>query len=381
MKIVIGSIEISNNINTITDELRKQGHEVISIAENKNTFYNNKYTYDPYDLIFDYHFPKYRYSQNNLIFLLKKGLRVLDKISFRVLRKITVIKIIKSNDLYISIWEGLLINDSDLKLWKKHNKKIITLFVGSDIRDYNSFMKKYNISTESLNLPTTFYKTESNRLHRKVNKVKLHEKYSNAIFSVPDQSDLLKRPYYHKQLPIDVAGFKVNVSERKKPLIIHAPSHPTLKGTNVIKQVIERLRNDGVEFEFELLTKVPHKIIKEILTNSDILIDQIVTHGPGKLGIEAMASGCVVATRFLEESPECFRPPVYHIDAENIYDKLKELIENSTLRIELANKGYEYVKENNNVSKIVTDMLNKALYNDENEYDYYPLKSTLLNEK
>jgi len=367
MKIVIGTIEITNNIKTIASELQKQGHQVISIAENNNNFYNNKYTYDPYDLIFDYHFPKYKYSKNKILSIFKKTIRLIDKLSFRILKKITVTKIIKSNDLYISIWEGLLPNDSDLKIWKKYNKKIITLFVGSDVRDYNAYFKKYNIS---LNLPKSFLENEKLRLPRKLNKVKLHEKYSDAIFSMPDQSNLLTRSYYHKQLPVNIDSFIFKIKKREIPIIIHAPSNPILKGTKEILSMINKLKNEGVQFEFKLITNTPHDKIKEILTDADILIDQILLHGPGKLGIEAMASGCVVATKFLKESPQCFKPPVCNINIENMYNEVKLLIENYELRRQIATEAYNYVLKNNNVKKIVIEMLNKVTNDIHENYDY-----------
>jgi len=366
MKIVIGTVEVANIIYTISSELKRQGHEVISICENEHVFYENKYTFSSYDLIFDYYFPKYKSSNSRTILIIKKGVRIIDRVLFRFLRRQTVKKIIKSNDLYIFVWRGLLSNDADLKIWKRYNKKIVTLFMGSEIRDYNTFINDYNIN--HWKFPNQFLLTQKKTLKEKIKKIRLHEKYSDAIFSVPDQSGLLTKSYYHLQIPVDISKFEFCVSKNEIPLIIHAPSNPLLKGTDIIEKTIKQLQKDGVKFIYKRFSGISHNKIVEFLSKADILIDQILLHGPGVIGFEAMASGCVVATKFIENSPTCFQPPVYKIDADNIYIKLKELIENKELRIKLAKEGRKYVLKNNYTEKVVLDILERV--NLKKEFDY-----------
>jgi glycosyltransferase involved in cell wall biosynthesis len=55
------------------------------------------------------------------------------------------------------------------------------------------------------------------------------------------------------------------------------------------------------------LWNISNKEVRKLLTDADILLDELYMHGPGMIGIEAMASGCCVVAKYLEGSPLCFR--------------------------------------------------------------------------
>src|SRR5205085_2113814 len=114
-----------------------------------------------------------------------------------------------------------------------------------------------------------------------------------------------------------------------------------------------------------------HEDLLKILSKADILVDEIVLHGPGSLSFEAMLSGCAVATKYYENSPECFRPPVWNINEDNIKQQLRALLINKKLRINLAKQGREYALRNNNIEKVAKDILAKMT---DKHYDYYPGK-------
>ncbi len=83
-----------------------------------------------------------------------------------------------------------------------------------------------------------------------------------------------------------------------------------------------------------------------------------------------MFSGCAVATRYLSTSPECFRPPVWPIDADTIYNQLKDLLTNQLLRNKLIEDGIKYARNNNTAENVVRNMLDDLSSN--RTFDYYP---------
>ncbi|MBK8774890.1 MAG: glycosyltransferase family 1 protein, partial [Chitinophagaceae bacterium] len=143
------------------------------------------------------------------------------------------------------------------------------------------------------------------------------------------------------------------------------------KGTDIIEATLEKLSKEGIEFEFISVRNMPNKELLKLLSQADILIDEIVFNGPGALSFEGMLSGCAVATRYIEDSPEVFRPPVWNINAGNIYYKLKKLLTDRDLRIRVAEEGREIgAVANNDVYYIVKGMLADLEFS--RPYDYIP---------
>jgi hypothetical protein len=141
------------------------------------------------------------------------------------------------------------------------------------------------------------------------------------------------------------------------PVVIHAPSEPAAKGTDIVLSTLEQLKNEGINFETKFIQNMSNTELMQLLTDADILVDELYAHGPGFLSFEAMASGCAVATRFYENSPECFRPPVVNITKETIYRQLKKFLTDKDYRKQLIFSGKEYVETNNRAEKVMNDIL------------------------
>jgi hypothetical protein len=153
--------------------------------------------------------------------------------------------------------------------------------------------------------------------------------------------------------------------------VVHAPSNPGLKGTAIIERSISELQSQGLRFEYQRIEGIPHEEMPKVLSEADILVDELILHGPGWLSLEAMASGCVVATRFLEESPACFRPPVVPIDQTTVRERLGELIQDPARRRHLIEMGLKYVA-GNDVGLVSRKILEKTCSAQEFAPDYVP---------
>jgi hypothetical protein len=348
MKITIQGIETCGIIADLAKEFKRQGHDVLTIAD-RNKLYNYNY---------DYHLTSC--LENTLVErnpywkIPTRVSRTLFRRFYHILNNAYRTRLTIGRDLHIQVFSGWSGEEAQLRRIKASGAKIFTLFMGSDVRDYLKFQKDFQ--EEDWVFPTQYLSDPKEKIQR----LRFHEEIADAIFSLPDQMGHASRSYYHLLVPIDASNITFHVPRRKRPLVVHAPTNRAIKGSDIIENSLGILQNEGIEFDYLPVTGIPHNSLLDILRVSDVLVDELILHGPGWLGFEAMASGCAVATRFFEKSPPTFRPPVCNINRQSITDRLRELLSNPQHIADLANMGREYVIQNNHVSKIVSNLVHLA---------------------
>jgi hypothetical protein len=368
MRFFIGCTEICGLINIYAQELKKRGHQVTTCVNDKHRFFADHH----YDIVSKYWADYLLGKKTDKPFGTSDGL--VNKVAVKLRTRTPLFdglisrKIYDTHDVFIFLWAGeyLMRNGKDLELLKKKGKKVISVLVGSDVRDAYAFQQAFN--TDVSGWPDHYKKTYSyyNKILRQV------ELYSDLIFSVPDQSVTAIRAYHHFPIPLELCKYKFHWSDRDVPVVVHAPSTPALKGTDIVLATLERLKNEGLAFETKYIQNMKNSELKELLTNSDILIDELILNGPGILGVEAMLSGCAVATHYYEQSPECFRPPVCNVDRNNVYEVARKLITDKAYRRQLAFANRAYAEKHNDVAAVVTNILSKLSQQDLT-FDYQPL--------
>ena len=363
MKILLGGNEVCGFLKTYQNEFEKLGHQVASAIYTPDVYFPH-YNYDFY--LNDYGLKIKPSIFGKEITILKK---IFNKIKqYRIKKQFVEREAIKY-DLIIFIWRSFLNDNSDLPFLNKNGSKIVFLFLGSEVRYNNFFLRKYDMQGLNLNFllnhPLTLTKIE-NRLKF----VRTIEKYSHLIYSAPDMDGLQKRPYYHVPAVMNISKYPFKNNYRKTPVVIHAPSQPGKKGTDVIETTLNKLKNEGVKFEYLRLENIPNNKVIDFLMDGDILVDELIFHGPGILAFEAMLCGCAVATRHLAEFSHIFGPPVVNITVQNIYDQVKRLIVDYDLRQQYIIKGREYSEKNNDAHTIAKKMLENI--KNPRKPDYFP---------
>jgi hypothetical protein len=277
--------------------------------------------------------------------------------------------LLKHVDYFLPIYNLHFLDYSIFKILKQKKIKIVGYFSGSEVRVYDVFCKHFNIDK---NLISAEYFNES--FVKKAELLAYFEKYAHCIFSVPDQMSLATRPYFHPQIPFNTSKLISHVPLRKRPIIVHCPSNSGIKGTSIILATIEELRQNKLEFDFELVQNKPHAELLQILTEADILIDELLLHGPGLLSFEAMGSGCVVLTKYSDNSPASFKPPVIAVTEKNLKKELTEIIFDLDKRKKYASLGKEYLLKHNTMSKVIKDMSDKLARDhfSKSDYEYFP---------
>lgn len=360
MKIAIGFAEIAGILKDYSEAFESQGLKVTSITSEPNRFYNFRYNIDystPLQFIYD----KQKITNKRLF-------RLFHLVEWCVKRFIgffVFFRLLVSHDVFLYQWTVLFNQGIEYKLLKLFNKKIITVFLGSDVRHISAFHQEFKGNLEKWE--QVFHK---DNLNKKIRYLRVAELYSDIILSVPDQAGLAIRPYYHLQLMMDAGKIPPFFASNDIPYIIHAPSKKGIKGTEEIIATLEKLKAEGLRFDFRLLHNLSNAEVLEELKKADIVIDELHLNGPGKLGLEAMAYGCALATRHLEGACQKFVPPLCNIDPDNLYLQVKKIIQDKAYRLNLARSGREYVLANNSPAKVSGDLL--QLLQGKEQYDYRP---------
>jgi hypothetical protein len=356
LKVFIGTYENCGIIHYLSNGFKELNHDVTTMVKNEHRFsYCNSYTI--------------KEIAKKSIGKTKMVRKVFSEINnYRYTLKLRKhFQVLKENDLFVFIWDSILPGLKDLEELKKLGKKIVFLFIGSDVRHMSAFEQEF--PGNSVCWRPYQLKEDLNKKLEFIRKVEL---LADKIYSVPDQAGLQLLPYNHFFLPLDINNINYNFPNNDVPVIVHAPSNPGLKGTSLILNALENLKQEGVEFELKLLQNVSNVDVKTALTTADIAVDQIHLHGPGMFGLEAMAHGCALATRYLKEHANVFSPRVHYIDdSDNLTDNLRELIISKELRRELAFAGRQFVERNNNPKQIAQSIIdNLEIAN--REFDYTP---------
>jgi hypothetical protein len=141
------------------------------------------------------------------------------------------------------------------------------------------------------------------------NRVGLFERYANFI-CVPDleQAWFINRyDLCFKYFPVDCTSFvPVYRTENKVPVILHAPNHRLVKGTDYLSQALERLALKGFEFDLRLVERVPRTIAYKMYAEADIIADQFCIGAWGCFAQEGLALG---------------KPTLVYLDRDHLSDR------------------------------------------------------------
>lgn len=370
IKIFIGYSEVANFINSYKKGFESLGYSTFAVSNSRNKYYPDA----QYKIVLS------EIKGKNFI-----NVGILGKIwrSFHARISVAIVffrALYCCQVFYYNTGGNVLPFCLDYKLIKLFRKKLIVMFLGSEIRHW--YLYKMEIKTlgyeEMFSSCIEAYKTQNfNSYHDKLERVIAAETYADLILSQPGFGQLQTRPYMRVTVGLYLPDYEFKVSGRKRPLIVHAPTARGIKGTEYVVETLELLKSEGFEFEFKLIENLPNLELIQLLVESDIVIDELNSDTIGVLSTEAMATGNAVLTGYLAEFAKVPSPcPVINTNRFNIYENLKTLLSDLENRIQLSYQGRSYVELHHNIEKIATRELSwvykKLNYSD---FDFIPKKS------
>lgn len=364
MKIYIGNNNVGGLITDFKLCFAEMGIETITGT------YGNPHPGDEGSL--DYDFSKHKHYEFKNVRPTKLQLWLRDR--FNMDGKIHR-KALKECDVFIFIWDTFRYDYSDLEELKQKGKKIIFIFCGDDARWFYSQKQEF----ESYGLRSVEYDENYSyitlALDKKLQRLRKAEKFADIIYSRLDQAQIELRPYHRWNMMLMPERYAHFPEQREfNPVIAHAPTSRKVKGSSYVLDVFERLKKEGVTFTPLVIEKVKNEEALKMYGSADIVIDQLIIPGTGKLASEAMVLGKVVLGHMAYNSYPQKNPsdcPIIDVNPDTLYDKLKEIIANYKLRCELAARGRVYVKKYLD-TRFFAQKTVALLKGEKIEYDYVP---------
>ena len=145
---------------------------------------------------------------------------------------------------------------------------------------------------------------------------------------------------------IDVAGIEPEPpSDRARPVILHAPSSRTRKGTEHVVAAVE-----GLDADLEIVEGLRHDEAFERFRAADIVVDQLNAGWYGLFAIECMALGKPVVTFLHEEAVKrteaafATTVPMVSATAETLRERLRPLVADAVERRRIGAASRAYVE-------------------------------------
>ncbi|MBL8377373.1 MAG: glycosyltransferase family 1 protein [Burkholderiales bacterium] len=219
----------------------------------------------------------------------------------------------------------------DLAFLKSRGKAVFMTYQGDDARQGDFCREHFKVTFADRVEPDYYAPGTDAAKRRRIARV---DRYADGIFALnPDLLHVLPaRAQFLPYANVDLKTLKPSPADNAVPVIVHAPSHGAVKGTDVVVAAMEEMRRRGLVFEFVLVTGRTRSEALDIYRRADLCVDQLFAGWYGGLAVEMMALGKPVAT-YLREGDLDFLPsemraalPVVQVRPDNVADVLAEFL-------------------------------------------------------
>ncbi|MBO1511740.1 glycosyltransferase [Metabacillus bambusae] len=334
LRVLHGSIEIANQMNSLTKGLQNIGINARSLN----------------------YYPSYLNYSNNYRVNISK-IKNADEISN--LTTEIGLKAIEKFDIFHFHFGTTLISDhSDLRILKDSGKRVYMQHWGSDVMQ--------NSIAEKISKYVVVKNTDEDSIKRKLDFLSKYIKHCIVGVGLYEYVKDFYENVHISRAAIDIDSYAPSISTTKKskPLIVHAPTSPEHKGTKYILKAIENLKIK-YDFDFILVQNMSHEEAKNIYRKADLIVDQILIGAYGLFAVEAMALGKPVITWISEFMKDKYPKelPIISANPENIEKKIEAVLKDKDMREELGFEGRNYVEEYHDMNKIAEVLQNIYINN------------------
>lgn len=240
----------------------------------------------------------------------------------------------------------------DIRILKFLGKGIVVTYQGDDARQ-GDFCRQHFKVTFANEVEEGYYTRASDEMKRR--RIKKLAKLADRVYAVnPDLLYVLPEsarfiPYSH----IDLRQWQCTpAAPSDRPVVLHAPSHKGVKGTRFILDAVERLKNDGISFEFVVIEGMSHAEARKQYERADLLVDQLLAGWYGGLAVELMALGKPVIC-YIREDDMKFIPdemardmPIIRSTPDTIYEILHHYLTDAKDKLhEIGLQGRRYAEK------------------------------------
>ena len=257
-------------------------------------------------------------------------------------------------DIVVTFFNGSffsvgLLRIAEFRLLKLAGLKIVTVSYGADVIQYDAPAPRFDwINQLRKDYPPRADHCESTHTaatHDQFVRANIRRKgrVSNMLIaSGHPLATMHPHDLNFRYFPIDCDEWQpLFETGNQVPVIVHAPNHRHVKGTDLLIEACDRLREAGYLFELRLVEGVPRDQVMEIYRKADILVEELLMGQGGLNGMEFLALGKTVATCLNQDQllDPVFDEPIININPENVDEVLKVIVSIPALRLRLGLAG------------------------------------------
>ena len=244
---------------------------------------------------------------------------------------------------FIYLASGYLLDadyrEFEFRFLKKHGLAVVCYFTGSDYRSTALMRAKEqetglpNVATY-ITIPRPYLGTAAHE--RDVRTLaQVADRHADAIFAFPNGNLNYLTRHVHRFLYLYPDERFIEPADKfadlSRPVIVHAPSSPIIKGTPLVRAAIAKLREEGYDFEYVELTGMSNSTVLSEMARAHIVMGHFYSSSPGVMGLEAMASACALVISADEHIelmlPEGSNDAWLMTKHWQVYDNLKLLLD------------------------------------------------------
>lgn len=320
VRIMHGTMEIANQMRTLSEGLNKKGMESKTVS----------------------YYPNYLNYAADCVYDLRKMSNPASDIKELAARYISEFDI-----FHYHYGTSLTLDYSDLPVLKDMGKTVLMHHWGSDIRilsqarAINPYIK---VKTSDEAAIRGMLANLSRYIdHGIVADYELYiyiKDYYKNIHFIPQAIDLEKYPYFPTE-------------KKNKLLLVHAPTNPEFKGSKHIIDALEKLK-PHYDFEFKLIQGMAHDEAKKWYSKADLIVDQILCGSYGLLAIECMAMGKPVVSWLTDYIMEYYPKelPLLSANPDTIESVLREALDNQDQFAAIGKRGRAYVEKYHDINVV-----------------------------
>lgn len=154
--------------------------------------------------------------------------------------------------------------------------------------------------------------------------------------------------------------------------VLHAPNHRAVKGTQYFVRAIDELKAEGVAVELVMLEGVPNDEIRRVMSECDVVADQLVVGWYAMFALEAMSMGkpvlCFLRPDLLDlyTTAGLVRPseiPIVNCNPHTVKEAIRSLAENPQAAREIGERGPGFVRDHHSLEYVggVFDRINRSV--------------------
>ncbi|MEV7620306.1 hypothetical protein AB0N59_09200 [Microbacterium sp. NPDC089321] len=177
------------------------------------------------------------------------------------------------------------------------------------------------------------------------------DRVSAPVFvSTPEM--LLDRPGAH-WLPIVVDVDRWSTSNEilhsDRPVVLHAPTNPLVKGTALIEPIVQSMHDEGT-IDYRRVIRVPSHRMPSLYAEADVVLEQFALGMYSVTSVEAMAAGRIAVAHVHDQVRDHVRQttglelPVVEATPDTLRDVLDDIRARPDHYRQLAQRGPEFVR-------------------------------------